>query len=77
LFRHATADGRELGRREAGEEIAEALEALAEAIGDGEQREFLIDFADTARNIASPASQVRSDGLSASGVGTGDTEEAK
>jgi hypothetical protein len=42
-----------LGRKEAGEEIAESLEALGESIGEGNQRELLADIADIARDIAS------------------------
>jgi len=59
--------GYELGRKDAGEEIAEALEALAAAIGECDRSEFCVDFADTARDIASRAPGATSD--ASSGVG--------
>lgn len=42
-----------LGRKEAGDEIAETLEALGDSIGEGNQRELLADLADIARDIGS------------------------
>ena len=66
-----------LGRKETGDEIAESLEALANAIGDGEQREFLIDLADTARDIASSSAGAPWDVRSGVGEGPGTSEPPK
>jgi hypothetical protein len=70
LFHHATEVGRELGRREAGEEIAEELEAL-------NSQASTLACAMIARDVASRGSGASSEPLTGSGVGTGDTEEAK
>jgi len=66
-----------LGRKEAGDQIAESLEALADAIGDGEQREFLVDLADTVREMASRPFQAASDATSVPSEGPGTSEPSK